>query len=177
MSMTTVFIKVPSYEDKEDFLNAVSKSESMHGPWVQAPNSEHKFKAYIDRITQRNHESYLVLDGNNNLVGVYNINEIVRGCFQSAYLGFYAFEGYAGCGLMSAALKLILNTIFNELKLHRIEANIQPDNTKSINLIQSNGFIKEGFSKNYLKINSQWCDHERWALTAEIYLGSHFISV
>ncbi len=167
----TIYLKTPSHGDKEDFLNAVSRSKSLHGSWVQAPNNEVKFNEYIDRISQGNHEAHLVLDSGNNLVGVYNINEIVRGCFQSAYLGFYAFEGYAGRGLMSAALKLVLDAIFNELKLHRIEANIQPDNTKSINLIQSNGFIKEGLSKNYLKINNQWCDHERWALTADIYGG------
>jgi RimJ/RimL family protein N-acetyltransferase len=165
----TVLLKTPSHEDKEDFLNAVTESESLLDLWVQTPNSEVKFNEYIDRISQSNHEAYLVLDSENNLVGVYNITEIVRGCFQSAYLGFYAFEGFAGRGYMSAALKLVLSSIFNDLKLHRIEANIQPDNKKSINLVHSNGFINEGFSKNYLKVNNQWRDHERWAVTAEMY--------
>jgi ribosomal-protein-alanine N-acetyltransferase len=169
MANKAVFLKAPSFDDKENFLKAVSKSKRLHGSWVEAPNSEDKFKAYVDRVCQSSHEAYLVLDSNNNMVGVYNVNEIVRGCFQSAYLGFYAFEGYAGRGLMSAALKLVLSSIFNELKLHRIEANIQPNNAKSIHLIQSNGFTKEGFSKNYLKINNQWCDHERWALTVETH--------
>ena len=56
---------------------------------------------------------------------------------------------------------------FNDLNLHRLEANIQPENQASINLVQRLGFEKEGFSPQYLKINGEWRDHERWALTAE----------
>tara|TARA_R110002167_G_scaffold68996_1_gene194675 strand:+ start:643 stop:834 length:192 start_codon:yes stop_codon:yes gene_type:complete len=50
------------------------------------------------------------------------------------------------------------------LNLHRLEANIQPDNIASIKLVANNGFIKEGFSRNYLKVGGvEWKDHERWA--------------
>ena len=68
---------------------------------------------------------------------------------------------------MSAALKLVLKNAFEEMKLHRIEANIQPGNERSIQLVKSNGFRKEGFSPRYLQIDGKWCDHERWAITYE----------
>jgi RimJ/RimL family protein N-acetyltransferase len=109
----------------------------------------------------------MVCDANGSIAGVFNLSEIVRGCFQNAYLGFYAVEGFDGQGYMSAGLKLILAEAFNTIKLHRIEANVQPDNTKSLNLIGANGFKKEGFSPRYLKINDEWRDHERWAITFE----------
>lgn len=111
-----------------------------------------------------------MLDVSGNIVGVFNINEIVRGLFQSAYLGFYVVADYAAKGYMSVGLKLILAKVFNELKLHRIEANIQPDNLRSIALIKKNGFRYEGFSPRYLKINDEWCGHEHWAMTYEDFI-------
>jgi ribosomal-protein-alanine N-acetyltransferase len=68
---------------------------------------------------------------------------------------------------MNAGLRLILQTVFEDLKLHRLEANIQPENNRSIHLVKNNGFRKEGYSPRYLKINGVWRDHERWAMTFE----------
>ncbi len=68
---------------------------------------------------------------------------------------------------MSEGIRLVLNHAFYTLGLHRVEANIQPENIASINLVKGLGFILEGFSRRYLKINGEWRDHERWALTVE----------
>ena len=84
-------------------------------------------------------------------------------------MGFYAFREFSGQGLMSEGLSLFLYFYFKKLKLHRIEANIQPENFKSINLIKSKKFRLEGLSTNYLKINGKWRDHERYAITIEDY--------
>lgn len=73
---------------------------------------------------------------------------------------------------MSKSLKLVLKEIFTTLDLHRVEANIQPTNTVSIQLVTKNGFIKEGFSPRYLKINGVWQDHFRFALTLEDWLSN-----
>lgn len=56
------------------------------------------------------------------------------------------------------------------MKLHRLEANIQPENMQSIRLVKNNGFRYEGFSPRYLKINDEWRGHEHWAITAEDYI-------
>ena len=89
------------------------------------------------------------------------------GSFQSAYLGFYANKRFAGQGLMSRGLRLVIREAFTQMGLHRLEANIQPDNASSIRLVKMNYFRKEGFSPRYLHINGEWRDHERWAITVE----------
>ena len=96
-----------------------------------------------------------------------NLNEIVRGAFQSAYLGYYIGTPYAGQGYMMEALKLVIEYAFNELRLHRLEANIQPQNAASLALVKRCGFRKEGFSPRYLKIDGDWRDHERWAILVD----------
>jgi ribosomal-protein-alanine N-acetyltransferase len=101
------------------------------------------------------------------LAGVINITEIVRGFFQGAYLGCYGFVPYIGHGYMSEGLSLVLRRAFRGLRLHRLEANIQPQNKASLRLFSRAGFRKEGFSPRYLKIAGRWRDHERWALLAE----------
>jgi ribosomal-protein-alanine N-acetyltransferase len=88
-------------------------------------------------------------------------------------LGYYAIVPFAGQGLMREGLQLMLQYAFQELQLHRIEANIQPENTASIALVKQCGFSKEGFSKRYLKIGGDWRDHERWALGVEDWEETH----
>ena len=75
--------------------------------------------------------------------------------------------GHEGRGLMSEAMQLVLREAFGPLRLHRVEATIQPGNLPSIALARRNGFRLEGFSPRYLKINGRWRDHERWAINAE----------
>ncbi len=101
------------------------------------------------------------------VVGVFNLSEIVRGAFHSAYLGYYGFAEHSRQGYMSEGLALALRFGFATLRLHRIEVNVQPDNARSISLIRQGGFTREGFSRRYVKIAGRWRDHERWALLAE----------
>lgn len=65
---------------------------------------------------------------------------------------------------------LAISHAFYTLGLHRVEANIQPENTASIHLVKRLGFTKEGFSQRYLKVNGEWRDCERWALTRENWI-------
>jgi len=74
---------------------------------------------------------------------------------------------YERRGYMSEGLGLILRYAFKQLKLHRLEANIQPRNRASIALVKRAGFVREGYSKRYLKVCGQWRDHERWAILSE----------
>lgn len=145
------------------------RSESLHHPWLTAPSTAEDFDRYLQRSQQDNEKSFLVCkDG--HLAGVININQIVLGCFQSAYLGFYAFAGFENQGVMTAGLQLVLQFAFENLMLHRLEANIQPDNFNSIHFVKRNKFNYEGFSPRYLNINGQWQGHEHWVFSHEDYL-------
>jgi len=91
----------------------------------------------------------------------------VRGAFQSAYLGYYALEPNAGEGYLREGLQQVISHAFGKLKLHRLEANIQPGNQRSIALVKGIGFKHEGYSPRYIKVCGRWRDHERWALLAD----------
>ncbi len=101
------------------------------------------------------------------IVGVLNFSEIVRGSFHSAYLGYYAFAPHAGAGHMAEGLALALQFAFRTLGLHRVEVNVQPRNARSHALVLGAGFVREGYSRRYLRIAGRWRDHVRYAILAE----------
>lgn len=74
---------------------------------------------------------------------------------------------FARMGFMTEALSSVANYAFGELGLHRLEANIQPENAASIALVRRLGFQKEGYSPRYLRMDGEWRDHERWALLSD----------
>ena len=107
----------------------------------------------------------------NALVGVFVLSQIFRRNFQNAYLGYYGSAEHAGQGYMSEGIQLLLRHAFGSMGLHRLEANIQPGNERSIALAKGAGFRLEGFSPRYLKIDGKWRDHERWAILAEEWVA------
>jgi ribosomal-protein-alanine N-acetyltransferase len=117
----------------------------------------------------RSSNFFVVLKLSHELVGAINIENISRGYFQSATLGYYAFLPHAGKGLMREGLVQVIDHAFAKLKLHRLEANIQPSNRRSIDLVAGLGFQLEGYSPRFLKICGRWRDHERWALLADYW--------
>ena len=141
----------------------------MHRSWINPKAATRKaFTDYLKRFASGAHHGFLVIHRETgDLVGAINLNDVVRGGFQSASLGYYAFAPYAGQGLMREGLRLVLRHAFQQLKLHRVEANIQPGNRASIALVKKCGFVREGFSRRFVKVCGRWKDHERWALLAE----------
>lgn len=143
-------------------------SRRLHRPWLAGPTTH---EAYDRLLARAEHERYDPLfvcrrdDG--TIVGFFNISEIVRGSLQSAFLGYGAVAAHAGRGYMSEGLELVLARTFGELRLHRLEANIQPGNSASIELVERAGFVCEGLSERYLKIGGRWRDHEHWVIRSE----------
>jgi [ribosomal protein S5]-alanine N-acetyltransferase len=163
-----VLIRPPTLADCAAFLAVARRSRSLHFPWVSAPATPKDFAAYLKRVSSDAHQGFLVIcrEGG-EIVGVINLNSIIRRAFHSAFLGYYGFLPHAKQGLMYEGMRLVLQHAFRELKLHRVEANIQPGNAASIALVRKCGFTREGFSRRYLKVYGRWRDHERWALLAE----------
>ena len=163
-----VFIRRITIKDLQELQRLIFKSKKFHSPRIFLSTTEEECIKYINRSQNCNFEGLLVCHSNTNkLVGVVNLSQIFYGEFQNAYLSYYVDVDFAGQGLMLEGVGLAIDYAFQTLGLHRLEANIQPENKKSINLIERLGFCQEGFSKKYLKINGEWKDHERWALIAE----------
>ena len=173
VSMPThrVIVRPPTRRDRTQFLERVRESRSAHRSWVSPPSTPADFDRYVAARSSR-FRPYLVCrcpDG--AVVGVVNASEIVRGHFQSAYLGYYGFHPHLGRGYMTEGVGRVIQELFTREKLHRVEANIQPSNDDSIRLVKRLGFRKEGFSPRYLKVRGRWRDHERWALLREDWRG------
>ena len=163
-----VRLERPSLAREREFLEAVRRSRKLHGRFVSAPDKTDEYRDYLRRARRQNQESFfVVLCADSSLVGVVNVNEIVRHSLQSGTLGYYAFVPHAGAGLMREGLALVLERAFRDFALHRLEASIQPANVRSRTLVESLGFRREGLSPKYLKIHGRWRDHERWAILAE----------
>jgi len=154
--------------DREAFLEMVRESRELHRPWTYPPERGDQFDDLVSR-TVRDDFACLVttLVASGEIVGIFTISQIVRGYFQSAYLGYYASARHAGKGLMAESMLLVLDHAFGPLALHRLEANIQPGNAPSVALARGAGFRLEGYSPRYLLIGGRWRDHERYAITAD----------
>ena len=167
-----VHLRSPRRGDQNAFIAAARASRKLHGPWVQAPETASTFLAYVDRFggsgaAERHVGLLVVRNADDALAGVVNFSEIVRGAFNSAYVGYYGFSPLAGDGYMTEGFALALDYAFERLKLHRVEANVQPANERSIALVTRVGFEREGYSRRYVKIGGRWRDHVRFAMLAE----------
>ena len=151
-------LRKPTKNDEAEIRACYSRSTSLHQPCTFEP------KEYADYLMQ-SERHFLCLERTGEIVGTFHISNIVRGYFQSAHLGYEIFVPHHGKGFMRIGLELLLDHAFSDLNLHRLEANVQPENASSIRLLEGAGFTKEGYSRNYLNVGGNgWCDHERWAI-------------
>ena len=107
---------------------------------------------------------WIFLKETDELIGTIALTNIIRGVFKSCYLGYKLSEKHTGHSYMTEAILKMVEIAFVELKLHRIEANIMPSNLSSKRVVIKNGFVDEGLSSKYLKINGKWEDHHRYVL-------------
>ena len=158
-----IFLRHPQEADQDEYIALNRRSASFFRGLASPPTTPEKFAAFFRRTRLDSNASFFICRRSDGaILGSINLNEIVRSIFQSAYLGYQIGAQFAGQGYMTEAIALMLRHAFIDLKLHRLEANIQPGNVPSIALVKRAGFVKEGFSRKYLKICGRWRDHERW---------------
>jgi [ribosomal protein S5]-alanine N-acetyltransferase len=162
-----VYIRAPEAGDERELLAAARRSARLHRPWTYAPTTRAALRSRLAALARPENRCFVVcVRGSGAIAGVINVTQITLGPLRSAYLGYYAFAGFERRGYMRAGLRAVIRHAFRALRLHRLEANIQPGNQASIALVKACGFSKEGFSPRYLKIGGRWRDHERWAIVA-----------
>jgi len=102
-----------------------------------------------------------------SLVGEVSLGSVLRGPFQSAYIGYWVDEGHAGQGLVPEGVVLLIRCGFEELGLHRMEAAIVPRNRASRRVAEKLGLRDEGTAQRFLQIQGTYEDHIRYAITRE----------
>ncbi len=169
LSGPRVGIRHVTCEDRDELDTLARESAELHRPWVpQRDMSREAFARYVARFEEPTHEGYLVcLRHGGDIVGGVNVNNIVRGSLQRGTLGYVAYASTAGRGYMTEGLGLVIRYVFEELGLHRLEADIQPENTRSSRLVARLGFRLEGHSPAFQLIHGEWRDHDRWAITRQ----------
>ncbi len=162
------YLRKPSAADADEFVARVIASRDHLQPWVYGAEDVPAFRSWIARGQRADVEQFLVCRrADDAIAGFVNLNNISLGSLQSAAMGWAAFQTFTRQGHLRDGVAMVLELGFTQLRLHRIEANIQPGNARSRALAIGSGFSLEGFSPRYLKIGSEWCDHERWALLAD----------
>ncbi|MSW82077.1 MAG: GNAT family N-acetyltransferase [Actinobacteria bacterium] len=106
----------------------------------------------------------ILVDG--RLAGQLTVGGITYGSLRSAYIGYWIDKDLAGRGIMPAAVALACDYCFDNVRLHRIEINIRPENTASLRVVDKIGLRKEGDRPKYLHIDGDWRDHVTYVVMA-----------
>src|SRR5215472_14325535 len=151
-----VLLRAPRRQDQAEFLALNRASVAFHRRLVSPPVATAQYADYLTRCGRDDCRCFMVCRrADRSIIGAINLSQIFRGAFENAYLGYQIGAAYANQGYMSEALRLVLRYAFEELQLHRLEANIQPGNIASIAMVRRAGFVREGFSRHYLKIDGR----------------------
>jgi ribosomal-protein-alanine N-acetyltransferase len=118
-----------------------------------------------NRVADRGYAFGIVRD--HDLIGRIALNNIVRGVFQNAYVGYFVGRDHNGMGLATEAVRLLAVHAFDDLALHRLQAAVMLDNPGSMRVLEKAGFRREGVARRYLQIDGTWVDHVLFALTSE----------
>jgi len=163
-----VFLRAPEFRDWREWSELRKFNMEYLKPWEPAWSPYELERGYFvkrvkffDKLSNRDKGySFLIfLNDKNKLIGEININNIQRGVVQSCSIGYWISENKMGLGYMRESISILKDFIFNDLKLHRIEAACLPRNMRSLRTLLKSEFEIEGHAKKYLKINGVWEDH------------------
>lgn len=164
------YIRKPTEADRDEYVQRVIVSKRHLEPYVFAATDHDSYAHWIENGQRDTVEQFLVCRREDDAIaGFVNLNNITRGALQQAAAGWAAFLPHAAQGHLREGLALVLEVAFTQLRLHRVEANIQPTNDRSRRLAIRAGMRLEGFSPRLLNIDGRWRDHERWAIDLETW--------
>ncbi len=140
-----VLLRPPTSADQREFLALARASRKLHRPWVYPPETAAAFRSYLRWSRAKTFRGLLAVRREDGaIVGAFKLSQIFHGDFRNAYLGYWVGAPFAGQGYMTEAMALLLSHAFRTLKLHRVEANVQPGNRRSAELLQPHRFPEGG---------------------------------
>lgn len=172
-----VYLRAPELRDYPEWSGLREESRAYLEPWEPTWGADehsrgsyrYKLRRYAeDARDDKAYPLFVFEQSSDDLVGGATLSNVRRGVAQTASLGYWTGERYAGRGYMTAAVFALARYAFDELRLHRIEAACQPENAASRAVLNKAGFIEEGFARGYLKINGAWRDHILFGLVNPI---------
>lgn len=171
-----VTLRLPRSRDFAQWAKLRSESRAFLEPWEPRwARDELEPQAWRQRMRRYRADFargiavslFIFENASGRLAGGITAGNIRHGAAQSASIGYWMGERYAGRGLMAEAVELLIGHCFGTLRLHRLEAACIPDNNRSVRVLEKAGFTREGLLHSYLKINGIWQDHYLYALVAD----------
>jgi [ribosomal protein S5]-alanine N-acetyltransferase len=163
-----VVLRTPQMTDYPEWAELREASRDFLTPWEPTwPSDDLTRSAFRRRIRRysediRTDQGYAFLvfrKSDGVLVGGLTLANIRRGVAQAGSLGYWMGQPYVRQGYMTAAVNAVIPFALEKLRLHRLEAACIPTNAGSIRLLEKNGFVREGYAREYLCINGIWQDH------------------
>lgn len=153
--------------DEEEFIALARASMRLHQGMIFAPTKASEFGEYLARFDGVTSVGFVIrLNDTRELAGLVNINEIVRVPDAHGALGYGGFTATAGNGYVAEAVRLVVRYAFEELKLNRLEAYIQPENAASRRVLEKAGFQPVVSERKVIHIAGRPRDHHRWTIKA-----------
>ena len=169
-----VLVRAPRADDWHEWSRLRARSWRFLQPWepswsldaLSRPAYRRRLKQYAADWERDDGYSFMIFcrDDRPQLVGGIALNNVQRGVADSAVMGFWMGEPFAGQGYMREAVPLVLDFAFHKLGLHRVEAACLEENARSRSLLTKAGFQFEGEARGLLKINGVWRDHLVFAI-------------
>jgi ribosomal-protein-alanine N-acetyltransferase len=172
-----VVLRTPQMTDYPEWAELREASRDFLTPWEPTwPADDLTRSAFRRRIRRysediRTDQGYAFLvfrKSDGVLVGGLTLANIRRGVAQAGSLGYWMGLPYARQGYMTAAVNAVIPFALEKLRLHRLEAACIPTNAGSIRLLEKNGFVREGYAREYLCINGIWQDHLLFARLKDV---------
>ena len=134
-------------------------------PWVmdiKSVQDEEQFLEYsIEKIHKEEMMMFIILV-DENVAGMIDLHNINRSS-KRAEVGYWLSEKFEGYGIMTQAVDIIEKYFFNELKLHKLQIRVHPENYKSASVPQRLGYFKEATLVEHEVLNGEYIDLDIFA--------------
>ncbi|MFT4147535.1 MAG: GNAT family protein [Micrococcaceae bacterium] len=162
-----VNLRLVEPDDAQELASLYRINREHLAPWDPARDEEFytaRWQRALVTVQLRHHAEGryypFIIVHENKIIGCVNLGQIQRGSLDSADIGYWISCEYQGQGIATQVLQEVIHYAFKELKLHRIQASVMPDNIASIKVLEKNDFLKIGLAPQYLKVAGKWEDHE-----------------